>query len=303
VFISLELVVGLTGPTWNLLADLQDIFHYPFMRNAFVAGTVVAVMAAIVGYFVVVRRLAFACEALSHGGFAGATGAVLLGVNVFLGLVVFICTAGVVMGLLGERLRGRDIAIGATLTFSLALGSFFLSISTKMAGQATNILFGNILAISPTDVAYVAGFSVVALAALAFLYRPLLFASIDPDIADTRGVPVRAVGIAFMVLLGITIAASVQVVGVLLIFGLLILPAAAAQHVTAQPSRAIGLAVLIAVLCVWLGLLVGFYLPYPPSFFITSFAFASYVGIRSLAPGVGSTRRRSVRAVQSQSVA
>src|ERR1700674_4044560 len=112
------------------------------MRNAFLAGTVVAVMAGIVGYFVVLRRLAFACEALSHGGFAGATGAVLLGADVFLGLVVFICAAAVVMGLLGDRLRGRDIAIGAVLTFSLALGSFFLSISTKMAGQATNILFG-----------------------------------------------------------------------------------------------------------------------------------------------------------------
>ena len=239
--------LAFTGPSWNLLADAQTILQYPFMRNAFLAGTVVAVMAAIVGYFVVLRRLAFACEALSHGGFAGATGAVLLGADVFLGLVVFICAAAIVMGVLGDRLRGRDIAVGATLTFSLALGSFFLSISTKMAGQATNILFGNILAISPSDVLYVAAFTVLTLAVLAFIYRPHLFASIDPDIAEARGVPVRFVGIAFMVLLGIAIAASVQVVGVLLIFGLLILPAAAAQHLTAQPARAISLAVVIGV--------------------------------------------------------
>lgn len=292
MFISL----ALAGPSWNLLSDLQLIFQYPFMRNAFLAGTVVAAMAGIVGYFVVLRRLAFACEALSHGGFAGATGAVLIGADVFLGLVVFVCAAASIMGILGDRLRGRDIAVGATLTFSLALGSFFLSISTRMAGQATNILFGNILAISPSDVLYVTFFAIVALAVLALLYRPLLFASIDPDIAEARGVPVRLVGVAFMVLLGVTIAASIQVVGVLLIFGLLILPAAAAQHVTAQPTRAIGLAALIGVLCVWIGLVAGFYLPFPPSFFITTFAFLSYVGIRTLVPGVGSTRARSVRA-------
>lgn len=296
------IVLAFAGPSWNILSDLQEMFQYPFMRYGFLAGTVVAIMAAIVGYFVVMRRLAFACEALSHGGFAGATGAVVLNVDIFLGLLVFICAASVVMGVLGDRLRGRDIAIGATLTFSLALGSFFLSISVKMAGQATNILFGNILAISPTDVIYTAGFSLLALAILGFLYRPLLFASIDPEIAEARGVPVKRVGIAFMVLLGITIAAAVQVVGVLLIFGLLILPPATAQHITARPARAIGLATLIGVACVWLGLLVGFYLPYPPSFFITTFAFLTYVGIRTLAPGVGSARKRSARTVQQAAV-
>ncbi len=283
-------------PTWNLLADLQTMFSYGFMRNGFIAGTVIAVMAGAVGYFVVLRRLAFASEALAHGGFAGATGAVVLGVDVFLGLVAFVSAAGVVMGLLGERLRGRDVAVGATLTFALALGSFFLSISSKLAGQATNILFGNILAISPVDVWYVAAFAVVTLGVLAISYRPLLFASLDPEIAAARGVPVRLLGVAFMVLLGIAIAASVEVVGVLLIFALLILPAATAQHLTARAGRAIGLSVAIGVLCVWAGLLAGFYAPFPPSFFITTFAFLTYLGARTLAPGVGSTKRRSARA-------
>ncbi len=284
------------GPNWNLVADLQTILSYGFMRNGFVAGTIIAVMAAVVGYFVVLRRLAFASEALAHGGFAGATGAVVLGVDVFLGLVAFISAAGIVIGLLGEKLRGRDVAVGATLTFALALGSFFLSISSKLAGQATNILFGNILAIAPADVWYVTFFAAFALTAMAVIYRPLLFASLDPEIAAARGVPVRLLGIGFMVLLAIAIAAAVEVVGVLLIFALLILPAATAQHLTARVGRAIGLSVAIGVLSVWIGLLAGFYAPYPPSFFITALAFLTYLLVRTLTPGVGSTRRRSARA-------
>jgi zinc/manganese transport system permease protein len=199
------------------------------------------------------------------------------------------------MGLLGDRLRGRDVAIGGTLALSLALGSLFLTLSTRFAGQAVNILFGNILSIGSNDVRFVAGFAVLALCGLGVMYRPLLFASVDAEIADARGVPVRALSVAFMILLAITVSASVQVVGVLLIFALLILPAAAAQHLTAQPSRAIALAMMLAVLYVWAGLLVGFYLPYPPSFFITLFAFMTFLAVRTLLPGVGGTRRTDRR--------
>src|SRR5207248_6491966 len=130
-----------------------------FMQNAFLAGTIVAIMGGVIGYFVVVRRLAFATEALSHGGFAGATGAIVVQQDPFLGLLVFVSFAGALMGFLGDTLRGRDIAIGATLAFSLALGSLFLTVSTKLAGQAVNILFGNILAISPADVRFVIAFA------------------------------------------------------------------------------------------------------------------------------------------------
>ncbi len=255
------------------------------MQNAFLAGTMVAIVGGVIGYFVVVRRLAFATEALSHGGFAGATGAVLIHQDVFLGLLVFSSCAGILMGVLGDKLRGRDVAIGATLAFSLALGSLFLTISTKLAGEAVNILFGNILAISPSDVRFVILFSCFSLLAVGVMYRPLLFASVDPEIAEARGLPVRGLGVAFMVLLGFAVATAVQVVGVLLIFALLILPAATAQQLTARPSYAIALAIVISVLCVWVGLVVGFYLPYPPSFFITSLAFLSYLVSRR--PGIG----------------
>jgi zinc/manganese transport system permease protein len=274
-----------SGPTWNLLLDLQNIFAYGFMQNAFMAGTIVAVMGGVIGYFVVLRRLAFASEALSHGGFAGATGAVLIHQDVFLGLLAFSSFAGVLMGLLGDKLRGRDVAIGATLAFSLALGSLFLTVSTKLAGEAVNILFGNILAISPADVQFVILFASVSLVAVGIMYRPLLFASLDPEIAEARGLPVRGLGVAFMLLLGFAVATAVQVVGVLLIFALLILPAASGQQLTARPARAIAWAVGIGVVCVWLGLLIGFYLPYPPSFFITTLAFLSYVATRQLGPG------------------
>jgi zinc/manganese transport system permease protein len=279
-----------SGPTWDLVADFHQVFQYEFMTNAFLAGTVVAILAGVVGYFVVLRHLGFACEALSHGGFAGATGAVVLGQDVFLGLLVFTSITGGFMGLLGDRLRGRDVAIGGTLAFSLALGSLFLTISTKFAGQAVNILFGNVLAISRSDLVFVAVFAVLALVLLGVMYRPLLFASVDAEIADARGVPVRFLSVAFMVLLAVTVSASVQVVGVLLIFALLILPAAAAQHLTAQPSQAIVLAVVLSLIYVWVGLLVGFYLPYPPSFFITAFAFLTFLAVRSLLTGVAGGR-------------
>ena len=277
----------LAGPTWNLVQDVRDILAYGFMQNAFLAGTIVAIVGGVVGYFVVVRRLSCATEALSHGGFAGATGAVLISQDPFLGLLVFVTLAGVLMGILGDRLRGRDVAIGATLAFSLALGSLFLTISTKLAGEATNILFGNILAISPDDVRFVIGFSCISLVALGVMYRPLLFASVDPEIAEARGLPVRGLGIAFMVLLGFAVATAVQVVGVLLIFAMLILPAASAQQFTARPGRAILWSVVIAIGCVWLGLVIGFYLPYAPSFFITTLAFLAYLVTRQFGPRRG----------------
>jgi zinc/manganese transport system permease protein len=274
----------LGGPTWNIVQDVREILAYGFMQNAFLAGTIVAIVGAVIGYFVVLRRLSFAAEGLSHGGFAGATGAVLINQDVFLGLLVFTSFAGILMGWLGDKLRGRDVAIGATLAFSLALGSLFLTMSTKLAGEATNILFGNILSISPADVRFVLIFTAISLLAVGAMYRPLLFASLDPEIAEARGLPVRGLSIAFMVLLGFAVATAVQVVGVLLIFALLILPAASAQQLTARPSYAIAYSVAIAVACVWLGLLLGFYLPYPPSFFITTLAFLSYLATRR-APG------------------
>jgi len=193
------------GPTWNLIADAQQILQYEFMQNAFMAGTIVAVLAGVVGYFVVLRRLAFACEALGHGGLAGATGAAVIGQDVFVGLLAFTSASGAIMGWLGDRLRGRDVAIGGTLAFSLALGLLFLSLSTRFSGLAVNILFGSILSIAAHNVRFIAAFAGAALLAIAVMYRPLLFASVDAEIADARGVPVRWLSVAFMVVLGITV--------------------------------------------------------------------------------------------------
>lgn len=280
--------------TWNLVQDARDLLQYEFMRNAFLAGSIVALVAGVMGYFVVLRHLAFGIEALAHGGFAGATGAVLINMDVLTGLLGYMMVAGLVIGILGDRLRGRDVGIGAVLTFSLALGSLFLAISTKQAGLATNILFGNVLGISTADVQFLVGFSALILVVLVVLYRPLFFASVDPDAAEARGVPVKLIGIVFSILLGVAIAAATEVVGVLLIFALLILPAATAQHFTPRPGRAILAAALIGLGCVWFGLSMGFYLPYPPSFFITAAAFGLYV-VSQFLPGVGSAERRSAR--------
>ena len=187
-----------------------EMFQYDFMQNALLVGTVVAVVAAVVGYFVVLRGLSFAAHALAHVGFAGAAGAVLLGVSPLVGLLVFTLGGGIAMGLLGERLRGRDVAIGIVLSFALGLGALFLSLNTRYATEAFSILFGTILGV-------------------AVIFRPLLFASLDPEVAHARGVHVRLLSVLFLLLVAVAVSVAVQVVGVLLIFTLLVAPPATAE--------------------------------------------------------------------------
>jgi zinc/manganese transport system permease protein len=296
----------------------MGIFLEPFVQRAFVASTLAAVCAGVIGYFVVLRRLSFASHALAHVGFTGATGAVLIGADLVLGTLVFTVATGIGMGLLGDKLRGRDTAIGATLAFTMGLGLLFLYLSTKLSSMATNILFGDVLAVSDRAVLLSFIFAAVSLGTMAMIYRPLLFASVDPEVAAVRGVPVRWLGVVFMVLLAWTTAQAVQVVGVLLIFALMVTPAAAAQHLTARPALGVAWSVALAVVSVWAGLTaacspVGLLVrnltgapcpPYlPPSFFITAISFLLYMGVRGLVPGVGSARRRSARATQLASAA
>ena len=220
-------------------------------------------------------------HALAHVGFTGATAAVLIGADLILGTLVFTVATGIGMGLLGDKLRGRDTAIGTTLAFTMGLGLLFLYLSTKLSSMATNILFGDILAVSDRTVCFAFLFAAVSLATMAVIYRPLLFASVDPEGAAVRGVPVRLLGVVFMVLLAWTVAQAVQVVGVLLIFSLLVTPAAAAQHLTARPALGIAWSVSLAVVSVWVGLTAACFPPYyPPSFFITTISFLLYVAIR-----------------------
>jgi zinc/manganese transport system permease protein len=269
-----------TGFGWNLIRDIQAQFQYAFMQHAYTAGAIVAIVAGVVGYFVVLRSLSFAGHALSHIGFAGATGAVALGVNPIYGLLVFTMGGAVGMGALGKRIYGRDVVIGIVLAWMLGLGVLFLSLYSGYATEAYALLFGEILGISQTDVVVTLVAGIVTLAAVVIMFRPLLFASVDSDVAEARGVPVWLLSILFMVVLAISVSEAVQVVGVLLIFALLVTPPAIAERLTARPGMAIALSVLLALLFTWVGLFVSFYLPYPVSFFITTLAFVTYLVVR-----------------------
>jgi zinc/manganese transport system permease protein len=266
--------------TWNLLADVAALFQYEFMVHAFQAGTVVALVAGAIGYFVVVRGSAFAAHALSHIGFAGATGAVVLALSPIVGLLVFTIGAGVTIGALGDRLRGRDVTIGIVLAWTLGLGVLFLSLYRGYATEAYALLFGQILGISAGDVLVTLLMGTVTVVALAALYRPLLFSSVDEELAAARGVPVTALSIAFMAILAVAVTEAVQVVGVLLIFALIVTPAAIAVRLTGRPRTAILLSVALALLFTWAGLAIAYYSPHPVSFFITTLAFAGYMAVR-----------------------
>jgi zinc/manganese transport system permease protein len=281
--------------SWNLFADLGQMLSYEFMRNAFLAGAVVSVVAGIVGYFVILRRTAFAAHALSHVGFAGAAGAVVLSVNPVWGLLVFCLGGAAVMGALGQRIRERDTVIGIVLAFMLGLGVLFIALYNGYSTEAYSILFGEILGISTGDVVLTVAIGAVAVAAIGAMYRPLLFASIDEEVAVARRVPVRALSVAFLLTLGLAVAVAVQVVGVLLIFSLLVTPAAVADRLTTRPAGAIAVSVVVALACTWLGLAIGYYFSYPVSFFITSLAFFAYAVTR-LSTGIA-RRSRATAAV------
>lgn len=267
--------------SWNLAGDIAQLFQYQFMVNAFLAGTVVAVVAAAVGYFVVLRASSFAAHALSHIGFAGATGAVALSLSPVLGLLAFTLGSGLAIGALGDRIRGRDVVIGIVLAWTLGLGVLFLSLYTGYATEAYALLFGEILGISLQNVAVTAAVGVVTIAALVVMYRPLLFASVDEDLARARGVPTLALSMAFMALLALAVTDAVQVVGVLLIFALVVTPAAIATRLVSRPAAAIALGVALSLAFTWLGLAISYYSPHPVSFFITSLAFLTYVAVRA----------------------
>ncbi|MBI3941502.1 MAG: metal ABC transporter permease [Chloroflexi bacterium] len=276
------------------------MLQYPFIQNALLAGSCIAVVASITGYFLVVRGLTFAGHALSHIGFAGAAGAVLVGVDPLLGLLAFTIGAAMGIGLLGKELGERDIAIGIMMTLALGFGILFLSLYRGYAERAYSILFGTILGIDKTDVLVTAIFGAVAVAVVLALLRPLLFSSFDPEVAEARGVPVRPIGIAFLVLVGITVSISVQVVGVLLIFTLLVGPAATAIRLVRRPLAAIGLAVALGLAYTWLGILLAANSAWPVSFFIASLSFGVYLPVRLFAP-LWHNRRRAPAASQAGS--
>jgi zinc/manganese transport system permease protein len=269
------------GPSWNLITDLRLLWSFPFMVNAFRAGTVVAVVAGAIGWFMVLRKQTFAGHTLALVGFPGATGATLAGISAGYGYFGFCVAAALIIAAIprgGVASAGVESAVTGTVqAFMLACGYLFVALYKGLLGGVNALLFGSFLGITTDQVRLVAIVGAVALAAVTVFGRPLLLASIDPDVAAARGVPVRALSVGFLVLLGVAVAEASQITGTLLVFALLVMPAATAQVISARPSVSLGLTVLIALTVTWLGLGIAYFTPYPIGFWVTSLAFLGYV--------------------------
>jgi len=252
------------------------MFEYDFMINAFAASGVVALVAGVVGFFLVMREQTFAGHALSHVGFTGATGAVLIGLSPLWGLIGFTLAAGVGMGLLGEKLAGRDVAIGVVLSLSLGFGLLFLHFFTAYATQATALLFGNVLGVDRTTLKILVVLGAVCVLSLAFILRPLVFVTLQPELAEAKGVSLRWVAVVFLAIVALATAACAQIVGVLLVFTLMVGPAAAAQNLTSRIGRGIAVAAGLALAQAWGGLTLAYYTNWPTSFWITALSAAVY---------------------------
>lgn len=269
--------------SFNIPNDFVQMWQYDFMQHAFEAGTIVALVAGLIGYFVVLRRSSFAAHGLSHAGFTGAAAAVLFGVSPIYGLFAFTCAGALLMAWLGQRAEDRDVQIGVVLAFMLGLGVLFINLYRGgYATAAYSILFGEILGISASDVSITLVTGLLVLAVFAAMYRPLLFASLDEEVAAAKGISISGIGIAFMLLIALATSISVEVVGVLLIFALLVTPAAVAHRLARRPVDGMLISAGLALLATWLGLFISFYLPYPVSFFITAITFGVYALVRLL---------------------
>ncbi|HKS98011.1 MAG TPA: iron chelate uptake ABC transporter family permease subunit [Rugosimonospora sp.] len=265
--------------SWNLLADIREMWSLPFMLNAFRAGTVAAVLAALVGWFMVLRRQTFAGHTIAVVGFPGAAGAVWLGTSLSLGYFAFCLAAAAVFAALPQRGRGSpedSAVVGTVQAFALAAGMLFVALYKGFLNGTNGLLFGSILGITQAQVLTLAGFAAAVLAVLAVIGRPLLFASLDADVARAHGVPTRALGAAFLLLLGATAAEVGQITGAVLVLALLVLPPATAQLLTPRPARGLALSVALALVTVWASLFIAYYSPYPVGFWLTSIAFGLY---------------------------
>jgi zinc/manganese transport system permease protein len=257
-----------------------DLLAQHFVHTALEAGAVVAVVSGAIGIFVVTRGASFAVHAISELGFTGAAGALVVGLDPVIGMIGGSLLVGLVLGLLSLRGRERDSAIGAVLAFGLGIGVLFLSLYQGYATQATNLLFGSIVGVTDRQLLELSVVSLIVVSGIAVLYRPLLFSSIDPEVAAARGVPLRAVSVAIFLLLALTTAEAIQVVGVLLVLTLVITPAAAAQRFTARPTLALTLSVAIALISTEGGILLSLEKSWPTSFFISAISFAFYAAAR-----------------------
>ena len=290
--------IGYQDNWWPILTS-------PFMGNALAGGTIVALAAGLIGYFVVVRNTAFAAHALAHIGLPGATGAVLLGLPVALGLGVFCVGGALVIGVLGNRRSDREVATGTVLALATGFGLFFNSLATKSSSTMTNVLFGNLLAISGEQLVTFAVLLVLLAACIGFIYRPLLYTSVNVEVAQAKGLPVRLLSMIFMALLGLAITMAVQAVGTLLLFALIVTPAATAIMLTPKPPRAMIISTVISVVSVWLGVAMSAMFNLPPSFVIVTIAcgawFVVWLFERHVRPRSAAAQRISADFVADQS--
>lgn len=257
-----------------------SILKSPFMANAFLAGVLIAVAAGAMGYLTITRRSAFTAHALAHIGLPGATGAVLLGLPATWGMGVFALGGALAIGALGRRVSQREVATGTVLAFATGLGLFFARMSSNATRQLQSILFGSILTVTRGQIVGFALFDLVLLAVLTIVYRPLLFSSLNEQVARARGVPVHAMGLVYMALMAGVITVATPAVGTLLVFALVVTPAATAIMVTRSPFSAMVVSGIMCLVYIWGGLLVAAALPVPPSFAIVTLSTAVWLVCR-----------------------
>jgi zinc/manganese transport system permease protein len=274
-------------PSWNPASDLSQLLEYHFMTNALLAGSVAAVTAGLLGWLMLVRRETFAGHTLAVMAFPGASCAALLGVPAAAGYYAFCGAGALALGPSSRAQQGsfrqRSAWIGSVQALALAAGFLFVSAYGGVLGDLEGLLFGSLLGVDDGQVLALAALAAVTLALLLAIGRPLLFASIDPASASARGVPVRALARSFLLLLGIAVGSISQITGVLLVFSLLVAPAASAQALTARPALSLALTVALGLLVVWLGLGLAYFSVYPPGFFVATVSFAIYVLARACA--------------------
>lgn len=266
-----------------------DLLQYDFVQQALIAGAILGLLAGIIGPLIVSRQMSFSVHGTSELSLTGASAALLVGVGVGFGAIVGSVVAAVLFGLLGAKARDRDSVIGVIMAFGLGLSVLFLWAYDGRTGTSFSLLVGQIVAPGNSGLELLLLCAVIVISTLGFIYRPLLFASTDPEVAAARGVPVRALSIVFAVLVGITAALGVQIVGALLVMSLLITPAAAAAYVTASPLKATILSVVFAELAAVGGILLSLAPGVPVSSFVTSVSFVIYLICRLF----GSARRKN----------
>jgi zinc/manganese transport system permease protein len=271
-----------TGLTWNVVDDVRQLFAEHFMVNALRAGTIVAVTAGAVGWFMVLRRQSFAGHTFAVVSFPGAAGAILVGVSASLGYFGAAVAAAVVIAAVprsptGSASSNESAVIGTVQAFALACGALFVSLYGGFLNSVTGLLFGTFLGISDRQVETLLVVGVVVVAVLAVIARPLFFASVDPDVARARGVPVGILSTGFLVLLACAAAAVSQITGALLVFALLVMPPAAAQQLTARPVVSFALTIVFGLLIVWVALGIAYFSVYPVGFYVTTIGFGVYV--------------------------